>query len=126
MEYLSQSNNSADFVDQEDRFKFVDDMTILEIVKLLTIGISSFNIKQSIPSDVIESNQYIPPENLKSQEYLEQIDIWTRNQKMKINDKKSKNVIFNFTKKYQFSTRLSIQTEFLEIVPEAKLLGTII
>ena len=98
LDYLSQSNNSADFVDQEDRFKFVDDLTILEIVNLLTIGISSFNIKQSIPSDIIESNQYIPPENLKSQEYLEQIDIWTRNQKMKINEKKSKNVIFNFTK----------------------------
>ena len=126
LEYLSQSNNSADFVDQEDRFKFVDDLTILEIVNLLTIGISSFNIKQSIPSDIIESNQYIPPENLKSQEYLEQIDIWTRNQKMKINEKKSKNVIFNFTKKYQFSTRLSIQNEVLQIVPEAKLLGTII
>ena len=45
---------------------------------------------------------------------------------MKINEKKSKNVIFNFTKKYQFSTRLSIQNEVLEIVPEAKLLGTII
>ena len=53
LEYLSQSNNCADFVDQEDRFKFVDDLTILEIVNLLTIGISSFNIKQSIPSDVI-------------------------------------------------------------------------
>jgi hypothetical protein len=126
LEYLSQSNNSADFVDQEDRLKFVDDLTILEIVNLLTIGISSFNIKQSIPSDIIESNQYIPPENLKSQEYLEQIDIWTRNQKMKTNEKKSKNVIFNFTKKYQFSTRHSIQNEVLQIVPEAKLLGTII
>ena len=45
---------------------------------------------------------------------------------MKINEKKSKNVIFNFTKKYQFSTGLSIQNEVLEIVPEAKLLGTII
>ena len=45
----------------------MDDLTFLEIVNLLTIGISFFNIKQSIPSDIIESNQYIPPENLKSQ-----------------------------------------------------------
>ena len=106
--------------------KFVDDLTILEIVNLLTIGISSFNIKQSIPSDIKESNQYIPPENLKSSEYLEQIDIWSRNQKMKINEKKSTNVIFNFTKKYQFSTRLSIKNEVLEIVPEANFLAIII
>ena len=36
IEYLSQSNNSADCVNEKDRFKFVDDLTILEIVNLLT------------------------------------------------------------------------------------------
>ena len=45
LEYLSQTNNSADCVYTEDRFKFVDDLTIIEIVNLLTIGISSFNTK---------------------------------------------------------------------------------
>ena len=46
LEYLSQSNKSADCVDEADRFKFIDDLFILEIVNLLAIGISSFNIKQ--------------------------------------------------------------------------------
>ena len=36
LEYLSQSNRSADIVDLEDRFKFVDDLPILQIVNLLT------------------------------------------------------------------------------------------
>ena len=36
LEYLSQSNNSADYVGLQDRFKFIDDLTILEIVNLLT------------------------------------------------------------------------------------------
>ena len=42
LEYLSQSNNSADCVNQEDRFKFIDDLTILEIINLLTVGRTSF------------------------------------------------------------------------------------
>ena len=45
LEYMSQSNHSADCVDVKDRFKFVDDLSILEIVNLLTVGITSFNMK---------------------------------------------------------------------------------
>ena len=49
-----------------------------------------------------------------------------REQKFKLNTKKTKSIIFNFTKKYQFSTKLSVDDENLEIVREAKLLGTYI
>ena len=45
---------------------------------------------------------------------------------MKINENKSKIMIFNSTKKYQFSSRLSIENQNLETVSETKLLGTII
>ena len=45
---------------------------------------------------------------------------------MKINNKKSKTMIFNFSKNHQFSTRLELENEILEIVKETKLLGTII
>ena len=52
LEYLAQSNNSADCVNELDRFKFIDDLTILEIVNLLTVGLTSFNIKQQVPTDI--------------------------------------------------------------------------
>ena len=126
LEYLSQSNNNADCVSSEDRFKFIDDLTILEIINLLTIGISCFNVKNQVPSDILENNQFIPSENLESQLFLEEIGLWTKNQKMKINNKKSKTMIFNFSKNHQFSTRLELENEILEIVKETKLLGTII
>ena len=71
-------------MEPEDCFKFVDDLTTLEIVNLLTIGLSSFNFKQEVPNDIGEHNLYIPPENLKSQEYLYSINNWTNKQKMKI------------------------------------------
>ena len=48
LEYLSQSNDNADCVNSEDKFKFVDDLTILEIVNLLTIGISTFHLKPKL------------------------------------------------------------------------------
>jgi hypothetical protein len=63
LEYLSQSNNCADVVSESDRFRFLDDLSVLEIVNLLTIGIASFNIKQQVPSDIPQHNQYIPPDS---------------------------------------------------------------
>ena len=66
LEYLSQSNNSADCVGPDDRYKFVDDLTVLEIVNLLTVEITPFNINNQVPNDIPQHNQYIPPENLVS------------------------------------------------------------
>ena len=126
LEYLAQSNNSADMVNIEDRFKFVDDLTVLEIVDLLTIGITSYNLKQHIPSDIPVHNQYIPAQHLQSQKWLDEINQWTLNQKMLINSKKTKSMIFNYTDKYQFSTRLLLNNEIVENLNSTKLLGTII
>ena len=126
LEYLAQSNNCADMVSLEDRFKFVDDLTVLEIVNLLTIGITSYNLKQHIPADIPVHNQYIPAQHLKSQQWLDEINQWTLNQKMKINSKKTKSMIFNFTEKYQFSTRLLLENEIIENLTSTRLLGTII
>ena len=79
-----------------------------------------------IPSDLPQHNQFIPAENLQSQEWLNQINQWTKNQKMKVNETKTKNIIFNFTKKYQFTTRLTLNDENIEVLKSTKLLGTII
>ena len=45
---------------------------------------------------------------------------------MMLNPKKTKNMIFNFTNKYKFSTRLKIDGETIETVSNTRLLGTII
>ena len=45
---------------------------------------------------------------------------------MKLNEKKTKNMIFNFTKKFQFTTKLAVNDKPIEIVKEPKLLGTIL
>ena len=45
---------------------------------------------------------------------------------MLINEKKTKCMIFNFTDKYQFTTRLRINDEPIEVIDSTRLLGTII
>ena len=125
IEYLAQSNDNADCVSLEERFKFVDDLTILEVINLLIVGLTSFNIRGSVPTDIPTHNGYIPPENLQTQKHIDQISQWTDNQKMRLNEKKSKIIIFNFTEK-QFTTRLNMKGAPLEVLNETKLLGTII
>ena len=44
-EYLAQSNSNADCVNPDYRFKFVDDLTVLEKINLLIVGMCSFNSK---------------------------------------------------------------------------------
>ena len=116
-EFLSQTNNSADCVPVEDRFKFVDDLTTLEVINLISIGIEQFDIRQSVPNDIPTSNLFIDSTKLKSQEY---------NQKILISQKKTKALIFNFTDNYQFGTRLKLKDENIEIVNKMTLLGTVI
>ena len=59
-EYLSQSNDNAECVDINDRFKFVDDLSFLDIIYLVNIGIASYNIHAHVPNDVPTHNQIIP------------------------------------------------------------------
>jgi hypothetical protein len=59
-EYLSQSNDNANCISESERFKFVDDLSFLEIINLLSVGIASYNVRAHVPSDVLVNNQVIP------------------------------------------------------------------
>ena len=58
-EYLAQSNESVNCVSPDNRFKFVDDLTVLEKVNLLLVGLASINCKSSVPSDIPIHNHSI-------------------------------------------------------------------
>ena len=124
--YLSQSNDNANCVPEEDRFKYMDDLTFLEIISLSNIGIASHNLKLNVSSNLPLHNQILPNDHLKSQEFLDTIADWTEKKKMVLNEKKSKSMIFNFSKQNQFTTNLKLKGENLEVLREVKLLGTVI
>ena len=101
-------------------------MSLLEKVNLISCGISSYNFKNHVASDMAIGDSYLPTENVKSQGYLDSIQTWTDAKKVRLNQDKTKLIIFNYTRDYQFSLRLYIQGSLLEIVEETKLLGTVI
>ena len=77
-------------------------------------------------SEIPSHNQIIKSEDLKSQNYLETINEWSNENLMELNLKKTKIMLFNFTRNYQFSTDISINGKNIDVVDESKLLGTII
>ena len=80
--YLSQSNNNVDMIPEDDKFKFVDDLSTLEVINLLSVGIASFNFKLNVADNVPLHNQIIPASNLKSQQWLSEINDWTKIRKV--------------------------------------------
>ena len=122
--YESQSNDSGRCVEDDERFKFIDDMSLLEIINLIACGIASYNFKYQVASDIAIDQNYIPSDNIKSQDILNEVASWTNLKKMKVNEKKSKTMVVNFTTKYQFKTRLYLNDTLLENVEETTLLGT--
>ena len=106
--------------------KFMDDLSMLETVLLTNIGLASYNFKNNVSSNLPYHNQIIPRDNLKSQQYLDSIQKWTEEKQMVLNEKKTKNIVFNFSKSKQFVTDLKLKDEKLEIVNETKLLGVFI
>ena len=113
-------------MEKDSRFKFVDDLTALEAINLLIVGLASHNPKIQVPNNIHMSNQFIPAEHIKSQDHINKIQEWTVKQKMVLNEEKTKTMTFNFTKKKQFSTELKLNGKVIETVKDMKLLGTII
>jgi hypothetical protein len=126
LEYLSLSNDNTNYINPKDKFKFIDDLSILEKINLLYIGLSSYNYKNNVASDMIKNGYFLPPENLQTQSNLNKISQWTRENKMELNVAKTKAMNFNFTKKFQFSSRLAIDDRVIETISETKLLGVMI
>ena len=125
-EFDSQTNHNVDCVPVEDRYKFVDDLSVLEILNLVNIGISLFNCRQQVPSDLPVHGQFVDSSQLKSEEYLRKINLWTEEHQMIISAKKTKCMIINFTNNFQFHTRLQLKQKNVEVVHKTKILGTIL
>ena len=126
LEYLSQTNHNTDFIPSQDKFKFIDDLSFLEIIYLISQGLTIYDFQSHVPSDIALEAQFLPNENTVSQSYLNKVAEWTKKSKMELNAEKSKYMIINFTENYQFSTRLYLDSKPLEQVRETKLLGVLI
>ena len=125
-EYLSQTNGNTDFLEDDEKYKFIDDLSILEILNLISMALSNYDYQSHVASDIGTEHKYVDPNSLKTQTYLDKIADWTDKKEMKLNCKKTKYMIFNPSKNFQFNTRLKLEGKNIEQVHETKLLGVII
>ena len=126
LEYISLSKGNLDCLPSDHGFKFIDDASAIELINLLSIGLSSLNPKTQVPSDIPPGISYLPPENTKTQGYLNSISEWTNLHQMILNPVKSKIMLINFCKSYQFKTRLTINKSIIEQVSQTRLLEVIL
>ena len=61
-----------------------------EVVDLITIGMSSYNFRKHVASDIPVHGQYVDPKNLIKQKYISTLDTWSNNHRIKPNKKKPK------------------------------------
>ena len=72
IEYLVQSNDHANSVPPEDRFKYIDDLSILQLVFLSGL-LKQYNFQDHVASDIAVEEKFISPDNLATQEEYKRI-----------------------------------------------------
>ena len=118
IEYIVQSNDNASSVPPEDRFKYIDDLSILQLVFLSGL-LKQYNFQDHVASDIAVEEKFISPDNLATQEHLQKISEWTKDSKMKLNEGKCNFILFSRSSDL-FTTRLSISNVNLERLREVK------
>ena len=106
---------------------YVDDLGEAEAIDL-TKQLISDPVQRQFPLNYYESSQHIlPPENSLLQNQLLKVEQFSINNQLKINEKKSKIIVFNTSRKYSFPPEYSFSNgEILEVVKSTSLLGVTI
>ena len=119
--YLVSSNDSADCVDLDDRYKFCNDLTILELVMLGSV-LAEYDFLNHIPSDVKGEQRFIPVDRLDTQSNLDNISRWTTDNLMQLNESKTTYMVFTRARE-EFGTRLTLNNKFIHRKQSVILLG---
>ena len=119
--YLVQTNHNADNVNPDDRYKYIDDLTILQIISLAGL-LTEYDFQLHVASDVGIDQQYLPPTSYDVQEQLNTISKWTDDNLMKLNEKKCNYLVFSRAQ-VDFATRLQVNNNIIDKVNVTKLLG---
>ena len=120
-EYLVQSNDNADCIEPDDRFKYIDDLSVLQLLCLSGLLVE-YDFRSHVASDVGIGQQFLPPDKFNTQQNLNEISSWTERNLMKLNAQKCNYMIFSRSGQ-NFATRLTINDINLDRVSETKILG---
>ena len=122
LEYIIASQDCAtDTVTEENRWKYYDDLWILEFL-ILSDLLVHFIPTDHIPSDIAIDQLYLPPDKFKMQEHLDNVSRWTSENLMMLNEKKSNYIVFSRSKS-EFQTRLQLNGITLQRQSIVRILG---
>ena len=121
LEYLVLSNNNADIVSAEDRYKYIDDLTLLQLVCLAGL-LTDYNFTNHVASDIGIGQSYLPADSYATQDHLNFIANWSNEHLVKLNEDKCDYMIFTRARE-DFSTRLTLNNCKLEQKSLSKILG---
>ena len=124
IEYSVQSNDNGDFLDDDMKYKYVDDMSILEFLSLSGLLVD-YDVLGHVPSDVGVDHMFLPSSEYSTQSYLNNISQWTSDNLMQLNEAKSSYMIFTRMEQ-EFRSRLTLNDIKLDQVHEVRLLGLLI
>ena len=108
--------------------KFIDDLSVAESLNLKKQLVKNPDMNQPRPLNFHDRTEHILPESeSRVQELLNTIVDYTNTHKMKVNSEKSKVMLFNSAKKYDFMPKLSLDPKTdLIVVESCKLLGVVL
>ena len=119
--YIISSDDNADCVPEDDRYKFCDDLSILELI-MLGDALTEYNFWEHVASDVGVDQRFLPAQGLDTQLNLDKIALWTENNLMKLKESKTTYMFFTRSKQ-NFTTRLTVNGKVVERQKYVKLLG---
>ena len=105
----------------EDKFKYIDDLSLLQLV-LLSGLLVEYDFYKHVASDIATDVKYLPTDAFNTQSHINNIVQWTDRNLMKLNEAKCKYMVFTRSKE-KFTTRLSVNNQSLERISVMQLLG---
>ena len=107
--------------------KYVDDLTLLESISLKDALSVDTSKQWERPLNFHERTEHIlKPDGLQLQAELDKLSSYATLNKMKINQEKTKIMLFNSSKQRDFQPNLVLEGKQLEVVEQMKLLGVIV
>ena len=119
--YQGASNDAADHIDKDDRFRYVDDLQILELIMLTGI-LHDYDIYSHVASDIPTDHLFLNPADTQIQSQLDQLAVWTDQNLMKLNPGKCDYLILSRTQQ-DFVTRLTVNGSKIDQKAATKILG---
>ena len=107
--------------------KYVDDMTIAQSINLKSNLESDPNMKWTKPAMKRDRHeQYLPVEKNQLQTQVNQLCSYANENEMRLNTGKTKTILFNTAKNWDFLPEIQVDGQNLEVVEDYKLLGVMI